>query len=357
MYIALLVLSAFAISYFAIKTIIRFAHSNNWLDEPDPRKSHSSPTPRLGGAGIFIGVIIPLAICLMLHFNWQNMVIIIGAISIFLTGILDDLKNVSVKIRFFIELIIAIALVHSGLILPFELFLPGNYPAAFNSIVSIIFIVGVINAFNLIDGINGLLGTLSSIGFIGFAILFYNSNNYFLVSICLIYLVSIISFLKFNFRNPAQIFMGDSGSLSIGFWMSVLFLSALKPNHPGAQNPFLTLSFILIPLLDMTRVIFGRLIKSHSPFQADKTHLHHLFLKCHYSHLSSTIIIGGIGLQFIYLMIVFRDLPGITALITIALITIAQIIIILMKKIHRKSDFHVSEYNRKYFIRKAQSTL
>jgi UDP-N-acetylmuramyl pentapeptide phosphotransferase/UDP-N-acetylglucosamine-1-phosphate transferase len=203
---------------------------------------------------------------------------------------MDDIKDLSAKYKFIIQIALATLIALSGIrIQSFDgLFGIHELPLSSQYTFTILAIVGITNAFNLVDGIDGLAGGLGfmSLVTVGMFLTISGDSNTALVAFALA--GGILAFLYFNF-NPARIFMGDTGSLILGFVVAVLCIRLLQVNThnvaPVLQSaPVFVLGIVLIPVFDTLRVFSIRIWKGKSPFEADRTHIHHLLTNAGFSH-------------------------------------------------------------------------
>ena len=274
------------------------------LDLPDARKVHKVPIPRLGGLGIYFGFL--LGYMLFGHESIKMNSVLIGSFIIVITGIVDDIKPVPAKYKFLGQLLgAAVIPIYGGIVLrdisAFGIYINFgilSYP------VTILFIVSVINCMNLIDGLDGLAGGIASIYFftIGIlAIILKNSSGLDTI-LTFIMLGSTLGFLYHNF-NPASIFMGDSGSMFLGYMIAVISLLGYKN---VTFTSFIVPIFLLaIPILDTLFAILRRLI-NHKPISMpDKNHLHHQFLKNDFSQKKTVLIIYFIDFLFAIASIIY----------------------------------------------------
>ena len=283
-------ISAFIVTLVAIPPIISLVKRYRLYDMPDARKEHSSPIPTMGGIAVIAGMMISL----FLWFPFSNGV---AQISFFFSiavlfglGILDDLKDLSAKYKFIVQVGLASLIALSGIrITSFEgLFGIAELPISAQYTFTILAIVGITNAFNLIDGIDGLAGGLGfmSLVILGLFLTMSGDSNTALVAFALA--GGMFAFLYFNF-NPAKIFMGDTGSLVLGFVIAVLCIRLIQVNAFVAapvlsHAPVFVLGIVFIPVFDTLRVFAMRIWKGRSPFVADKTHIHHLITNQGFSH-------------------------------------------------------------------------
>lgn len=267
------------------------------LDIPDKRKVHKVPIPRLGGLGIYAGFL--LGYLLFGHQSVQMNSILIGSFIIIITGMIDDIKPIPAKYKFLGQLVAALIIPFYGGIVLRDVSAFGIYInfGILSYPLTAFFIVAAINCLNLIDGLDGLAGGIAAIYFLTIGIIsmvFQNTNGLDTV-LTFIMLGSTLGFLKHNF-NPASIFMGDSGSMFLGYMIAVIALLGYKN---VTFTSFIVPIFLLaIPIMDTSFAILRRFI-NHKPISMpDKNHLHHQFLKQHFSQKKTVLIIYFIDLLF-----------------------------------------------------------
>jgi UDP-GlcNAc:undecaprenyl-phosphate GlcNAc-1-phosphate transferase len=270
------------------------------VDEPNTRSMHSKKTPR--GAGIAFGLSIFLSLIFFdfLHLK-EFYYIYIAIFLVWLVGILDDIKDVSPKLKFiFILLASAIlfsknyAIYNLGIYFDYEVILPTWIAYIFTFFA----IAGYTNALNLMDGLDGLAASISLVMLITFYVIGMQHNDALLTSLSSLFIASLLAFLVFNW-NPAKIFMGDSGSLTLGFVISLLTIEASKYISPAA-----ILFIIALPLLDTFIVMVRRRQRHRSLFEADKNHLHHFLF--HVKGDTRFTVIMLITMQTIFSIIGFQ---------------------------------------------------
>lgn len=274
------------------------------LDIPNERKVHTKPIPRLGGLGIYAGFL--LGYMLFGEQSIQMNAILIGSIIIIITGIIDDIKPVPAKYKFIFQVIAASIIPLYGGILLKDLSAFGIYIdlKIFAYPVTILFITAIINCINLIDGLDGLSAGISSIYFITIgiiAIILHNSSGLD-VMLCFIMLGSTLGYLWHNFY-PAKIFMGDSGSMFLGYIIAVIALLGFK--NVTLTSVIIPLLLLAIPILDTLFAIIRRII-NHSPIgMPDKNHLHHQLLKLKFSQRRTVLIIYLVDMLFAVASIIY----------------------------------------------------
>ena len=257
---------------------------------PAARKEHTSPIPTMGGIAIVAGMMMAM----FLWFPFSNQVaqvsFFFSIVVLFALGIMDDLKDLSAKYKFLIQISLAILIALAGIrITSFDgLFGIYELPLTAQYTFTILAIVGITNAFNLIDGIDGLAGGLGFMSLITLGMFLTMSGDPNTALIAFALAGALFSFLYFNF-NPAKIFMGDTGSLVLGFVIAVLCIRLMQinvmiPNPIILNAPVFVLGIVFIPVFDTIRVFSVRIWKGKSPFEADKTHIHHLLTNQGFSH-------------------------------------------------------------------------
>ena len=292
-----IILITFLFVLLFIPIIKKIAIHVDALDIPNERKVHKTPIPRLGGLGIYFGFL--LGYLLFGHESVQMNSILIGSFIIVITGLIDDIKPIPAKYKFCGQTIAATIIpLYGGIILKdvsaFGIYL--NF-GIFSYPLTIFFILGVINCMNLIDGLDGLASGIAVIYFITIGILaiIFNNSSGLDTILTFIMLGSTLGFLFYNF-NPASIFMGDSGSMFLGYMIAVISLLGYKN---VTFTSFIVPIFLLaIPILDTFFAILRRLV-NHKPISMpDKNHLHHQFLKNNFSQRKTVLIIYFIDILF-----------------------------------------------------------
>jgi UDP-N-acetylmuramyl pentapeptide phosphotransferase/UDP-N-acetylglucosamine-1-phosphate transferase len=327
-------ITAFVITLITIPPIISLINKYRLYDTPNARKEHKTPIPTMGGIAILAGMMTAL----FLWFPFTNEVPQVSfffAISVlFGLGIMDDLKDLSAKYKFVIQLGLAALIALSGIrITSFDGLLGiQELPVSAQYTITVLAIVGITNAFNLIDGIDGLAGGIGFMSLVTLGIFLTMSGDVNTALIAFALAGGILAFLYFNF-NPAKIFMGDTGSLLLGFVIAVLAIRLLQVNVSAANPviehaPLFILGIVLIPVFDTVRVFSTRIWKGKSPFEADKTHIHHLLTNKGYSHAFAAKLIcfihGFILIEVYWLKELRQEL---ILLILVAFMTILTLVL------------------------------
>ena len=303
----------FMLSYFLIPKIRAKALKLNLKDTPDIRSSHTIPVPTFGGIVFYISYILILFFAQSLDSNHVSITLIASISILFFTGLLDDFRNLSPKIKFLCQIIgVALLMFQPDFrILSFHGFM-GIYEIPLYVSVggSMFFLLGLINAFNLIDGIDGLTGITGVIVASFYSYMLYNLGYFFYLSISLATIATLLAFLRFNFSNKRKIFMGDTGSLVIGLVLGLLTLKLLSEADDAysslslyrAQLPLFLIAVLFVPLLDTMRVMFLRLTSGVSMFKPDRNHLHHIIVDFGLSHRKASFFIGFVNFSVALIM-------------------------------------------------------
>ncbi|MED3823738.1 MraY family glycosyltransferase [Priestia flexa] len=298
-------------------------------DKPNQRKVHQKIMPRLGGLAIFISFLI--GYFLLQPPSPYALAIIIGSFIIIITGVLDDMMELSAKIKLSGQLLAALIVVVYGGVqvqyinLPFN----GSLELGVLSIpLTIIWIVGITNAINLIDGLDGLAAGVSSIVLITISGMAIMMNDVFVTSMGFILLGSTLGFLLYNF-HPAKIFMGDTGALFLGYMISVLSLLGFK--NVTLISLIVPVIILGVPISDTFFAIIRRIVKNQPLSAPDKSHLHHCLLRLGYSHRQTVLIIYGMSAIFGLAAVIFSQVQTMWGSFLVLAILIFAIEIIVEK--------------------------
>lgn len=316
-----LLLISFLISYILIPPIILVSKKLKIGDKGGGRKIHKSITPSLGGIAIILSFMLSMLIWapnFKFTIDIKNNEFIFGGISVLIlliVGIRDDIIPMKSSIKLVLQIITAFIVVVFGKLYFTDLeglFGFHQIPVFYAQILSIIIIVAIVNAYNLIDGIDGLAAVLAMISSLFFALWFILGNNIVMYSVSISLFGSLFGFLIFN-KSPAKIFMGDTGSMFIGFIIAILairfiaFNSIVKDTFFHVENASLiAMTTMLVPVLDVIRVFADRILAKKSPFFADKSHIHHLLLKVGFTHNMVVSLLALLSITFIFISILLN---------------------------------------------------
>jgi len=297
------ILFLFLITCFSFRILVKVAKKINLVDIPNSRSSHNFPIIKGFGFVIFFSIGVTLfAFKSFLITDYPYLLCAVFIIG--LLGLVDDMKNISPIIKILTLVLVYIFLYSEG----FLILSLGTYfgiEIGLNLITAIIFsslsILAFTNAFNLIDGIDGLSGLLAIIIFLTFFIIGINNNDQLLITIPILFITSLVVFIYYNW-HPAKVFLGDSGSLMIGFVISLLAIRSLN-----YIEPISILYIAAVPIIDFLFAILRRVRDGVSIFRADKFHCHHIILSYFNYSVKKTVIVisvfqlafGAFGLIFI----------------------------------------------------------
>ena len=282
---------AVAVSMLVIPLIRRFAPRLGLVDLPDPRKVHTVPIPRVGGWGITLGILVPVALVFRTDPLVQSM--LIGCVTLFIFGIWDDARAIGHWTKFVGQLAAAAVVVYyGGLWVSRVPFLDSPLPAELGKPFTVFALIGVINAINHSDGLDGLAGGESILSLIALAVLGYKSGSALILSVSLATIGGIVGFLRYN-SHPAYVFMGDSGSQVLGFTLGclVVYLTQTANTAVSAAMPLLILG---LPLADILSVLYQRIRAGTNWFKATRNHVHHRLMQLGFDHYETVVIIYSI---------------------------------------------------------------
>lgn len=350
--IALAFLVAAIFNFYAIPVIIRIAQVKKLYDVPDKRKKHVQQVPTLGGLGIYAAIAtVSLTFINTCGLNGSEATnsltslppIIAGFTIIFFIGMKDDMLNIAAWEKLTAQVIALFVLIVVGDVRldgMQGMFSIGEISYLESILLSLFAGIVIINAFNLIDGIDGLAASLAMLGSFVFGIYFLFAFEWEYAVLAFIILGAIFPFFLYNaFGTTNKIFMGDTGSLILGFAMTVLVfrfnemngMPEVQPHFSG--GPAFSFSVIIIPMFDTLRVFVIRILRGSSPFKADRRHIHHILLDLGYTHLQSTIILILINIGFIAFAYFFNFLGNSNLVyIMIAAASVLSVVAILLRR-------------------------
>ena len=290
-------IGVFLLSLILIRLVILNAPKWGLMDIPNGRSAHTVHTPRGAGIGFYFAVVIilPFFYFQLLADHWQ---ILLAVFIVFVVGILDDHRDTSPKAKFIVLAIATVVVYLDGIYID-AVGIYFGFPVSLGWLAlpfTLFAVMGFTNALNLIDGLDGLAGSLSIVILGAFFYIGSLYDDLFMMVFSGAFIAALFAFLVYNW-NPAQIFMGDSGSLTLGFLISVLAIRSL------AYIPAVAVLFIAaVPLLDTFVVMIRRKKNGRSMFSADKCHMHHL-LQEFFGNSTKTTVRFLVVLQAIYVMI------------------------------------------------------
>lgn len=306
--------TALIITLIAIPKIIRISYKKGLMDVPGDRSSHTNKIPTLGGVALFFGIVVSTSIFATdLGVNYS---FFLSAITIlFFIGLMDDLLVVAPDKKLYGQIISTILIIFgSGIMINsfLGLFYIYEIPYFLGVLLTIFVFITLINAYNLIDGIDGLASGVGIIISLCFVYIFYRIFDYGIGILAISTTAVLIGFLRYNLSNKYKIFMGDTGSMVIGFiltFMAIRFLYISESSNLGLTTaPAILLFIFVIPVLDTISVFTIRILNKRSPFSADKNHLHHQFLKLGFNHIQTSAILMFVNIIFVIVGYYFRNI-------------------------------------------------
>jgi UDP-GlcNAc:undecaprenyl-phosphate/decaprenyl-phosphate GlcNAc-1-phosphate transferase len=313
MTLPLAICASFLVTLTLMPVIIRLFRSIDLLDIPDKRKIHSISTPSLGGIAIFIGIVFSLIISATLVDLSTQKYLLGGVLLIFLLGVRDDLSSLQARHKLVVQIFAAFLVVYFGntKIDGFGgLFGIDSFPWYFSEIFTVFVIVVMTNAFNLIDGIDGLAGSIVLMISLFFGWIFLSSGLIVEAGFSLAIAGGILAFLLYNWY-PSKVFMGDTGSMMLGFMLTALLINFI--NIPYEISNFsapvsVCLALFLLPVYDTMRVFIIRFLSGKSPLAPDRNHIHHVLLKFGFNHGKATILLISYNLAIIFGVYFFQEI-------------------------------------------------
>ncbi len=321
------------LSFVLTRMVRRGATARGWLWPAHDRHMHQTPLPRLGGVAIYLSFLISIAVAWIANRYFHEFIsapsfgkvltILIPGTLIFLLGIYDDIRSVGPYFKFAVQAVAAVILFAGGLkILAVPvLFGSHHFGWAIGLPLTILWVLGITNAFNLIDGLDGLAaGSALFSTLVVFVVAVFSGSS--LVSLLTIALAgSILGFLRFNF-NPATIFLGDCGSLFIGFMLSALALEGATQKAPTVIAVAIPVVSFGLPILETMISIFRRLISGKPVFTADREHIHHKLLQLGMSDRKVVIVLYAVSAVFALLSLFLLWPTGSTLGLVLAVVGI-----------------------------------
>ncbi len=346
----ILLLGTFLAAFLGLKmipSILVISFRKRLFDMPDKRKVHHHPVPRLGGVSFFPVILFALCTSIvvwmvsdypineLLSYSVAKelLCMIAGLTLLYVIGIADDLIGVRYRQKFLVQIIAAVLFPLAGLYINNLYGLFGIYYITpfIGMPLTVLLVVFLTNAINLIDGIDGLASGLCMVALTIFGIIFLLEGAWMFSLIAFVSLGILIPFFRFNVFGNAdrkrKIFMGDTGSLTLGYILSFLVLEFCRytsDDYAAADGSPIVIAFsiLLVPCLDVCRVVLGRLRRGANPFLPDKTHIHHKFLDLGFTPIRSLVCILSLSIAFIALTSV-----GIHLGINANIVLIADIVI------------------------------
>lgn len=294
------------VSLLSVLEFKRYAQRLGIVDQPDHRKIHTTPIPRIGGIGIIFGffagiLFFDLAVGLLPEFTGAipkaNTYLLTGAIVIAVTGLVDDFRGISFRQKLVVQSLVAVFIIKAGYRLHFDFGIFPGYASALSIPITFIWIIGVTNAVNLIDGLDGLAGGVFLIALITITacLMLAGQAIPFIMVFCIT--GAVLGFLLVNW-HPAKVFMGDTGSLFLGYIIACYSLQATAVSS-GFFIFLIPVFAVGLPVFDTLLSMTRRALKGRPMFYPDKDHIHHRIKRVFgYNQRGTVYMLYGISLVF-----------------------------------------------------------
>ncbi len=347
MAIAAAIMISFFIVLFATPSFIKVAEIKHLFDEPgEQRKLHTTNIPSMGGIMIFAGTLFSFFICYPSEDIGYIKYLVPSILVLFFIGIKDDIIGTAPVKKLIGHLLVAFIMVLMAEIKItslYGIFEVRELPEWASISLSIFTFVVIINAFNLIDGVDGLAGGVGCIASVAFGIWFLLLGSMVDAIIAFSLAGALIGFLRYNF-HPANIFMGDSGSLTVGLIICVLAIRVIefKPDVvpedlKWISRPILAMAALSYPLLDTFRIFVYRMLKGTSPFQADKNHIHHRLIYLGLNHAQTVGVIYLFNVLLISAAVLMKGVNTSITFLVLALIVFLLMGLLFLLPVKKKS--------------------
>lgn len=320
-----------------IPQIINFCNRKKIYDIPDLRKIHKKSIPRLGGICFLPSMLLAFLVAIIIHNNtfvgkelqvslW-SVFFFVSLLIIYAAGIIDDIIGIGPKTKFSFQFVAALLLPISGLYINNLYGFCGIYqiPYIIGAPLTILVIVFIVNSINLIDGIDGLSASISFIALTGFLYCFIQAGMVAYSMLIAGLMGVLLPFLYYNIwgdeKKMQKIFMGDSGSLTLGFILAFLLIKVMMDNPDvisfSRTSVILAYSLLVVPTYDVVRVSLCRLIHKQPMFKADKNHIHHKLMRTGLNQHITLIVIICLALLFIIVNLAISTFTSLTMIVIV----------------------------------------
>lgn len=306
-----------------------FAFKLKLVDSPNFRKKHKGDIPLIGGLVIYFTILIS---SFFFEISSYMTTILYTSIILIILGALDDAIELGVIYRLLAQLVCCLIVIGSGLVvnnIGNYMFLPNIELSFFSVLFTVFCVIGLTNSFNFIDGNDGLCSTLSLISILSIILLSYLNNSIiFFIDLNFLLLISftLLLFIFFNITNFFKIFLGDAGSMFLGFFVAFLLIMVSQDQNQ-IIHPVLTIWCVTLPVFDITSVVIRRVLRGINPFKPDRRHVHHILLQLGFSNIFTTLIIITISIVLNSFGIIIFYLSGpLPTLISFILLLLAYVI-------------------------------
>ncbi len=360
----LVFIGAFLLTYLTIPKIIWVVEKKRLMDDPNKRSSHISKTPTLGGVAFFYTLIFALFFIKDRDVFDESMYLMPGLVILFFIGLKDDLTVLTPGAKLISQIFaITFVLVNDSFIIESLNGFLNIYEIPYFLYLAIagFLMLTIINSYNLIDGIDGLASIVGIVIMIIYTTIFYLSGEYFFALISITMNACLMAFFGFNISSDKKIFMGDTGSLIVGFIISVLTLKflALKPeSYEGLpflleNAPLIAISILIVPLFDTARVFAIRIANKKGPFSPDRNHVHHVLIDFWgLTHKQASFIIGCFNLMFVVLFIILGSKAK-----NLGMVIMLVSVVILLGYVFFRYNYNFSALKQKIRLKRKMESL
>lgn len=282
--------------------LVRIALMKSIVDKPNARKLNKTPVPVLGGVGVFLGILLTVSLFSYLNGAEPSFVIFAASTLVLYLGVIDDILNIKAVFKFMVQILAVAMLIWIGgfgLDSLHGLWGVYGFSCWFSIPLTLVAGVGIINALNLIDGVDGLSSGYGIMTAVICGIVFSIAGNAAFTVLSFAIAGSLLPFFVHNcFGRKYKMYIGDGGSLMLGLLFAVIVMQFVGGDTqlPMKGVVSFVIALLSLPVFDTIRVMCGRIFHGRSPFSADKTHLHHLFIDMGYSHPATTLILLSMDL-------------------------------------------------------------
>lgn len=361
-----LFIGAFLLTYLTIPKIIGVVEYKRLMDDPNQRSSHKSQTPTLGGIAFFYCLIFAFFFIKDRAEHSEFIYIIPGLTILFIVGLKDDMVVLSPGSKLIAQVLaISFVLVNDSFGIESLNGFLNIYEIPYYLYLAIggFLMLTIINSYNLIDGIDGLASIVGIVIMIIYTTIFYLAQEYFFALTAITMNACLMAFFGFNVSSNKKIFMGDTGSLIVGFIISILTLKflALEPKAYGEGElpfllenaPLIAISILIVPLFDTARVFAIRIANKKGPFSPDRNHVHHVLIDFWgLSHKQASFIIGCFNIIFVILFIILGSKAKNTGMV-IMLVSV----VMFLAYIFFKYNYNFSTLKQKILLRRKIESL
>lgn len=336
------------------------------MDDPNQRSSHNKKTPTLGGVSFYFTLIIAFFFIKSWHEFGEDIYIIPGLTILFIVGLKDDMVVLSPGSKLIAQVLaISFVLINDSFGIESLNGFLNIYEIPYYLYLAIggFLMLTIINSYNLIDGIDGLASIVGIVIMIIYTTIFYLAQEYFFALMAITMNACLMAFFGFNVSSDKKIFMGDTGSLIVGFIISILTLKflALEPEAYGdgelpfllENAPLIAISILIVPLFDTARVFAIRIANKKGPFSPDRNHVHHVLIDFWgLSHKQASFIIGCFNIIFVILFIILGSKAKNTGMV-IMLVSV----VMFLAYIFFKYNYNFTTLKQKILLRRKIESL